>query len=171
MMSHKFILTFLLSISFFCFINCRSQPQAESPKSQDIYPSFPSSATNFFYNKCVAFTQSFSINSKMSPVCSIEEFVQYPSNFILKMDSQKLQSLPPFYFESLRPNQATSFNPNFINKLSKAQAEAFPLSVEDVLSPSARKTLNKIKKQLGLVSRITIMSLAALTAFILFKYS
>ena len=168
MMSRTLILTVILSIPFLCLIKCRSQLQAES---QDIYPSFPFSATNFVYNKCIAFTQSLLINSKVSPVCSIEEFVEYPSNVFLKMDPHKLQSLPPFYFESLRPSQATSFNADFINKLSKEQAEAFPLSVEDVLSPSARKTLNKIKKKLGLASRITIMSLAALTALILYKYS
>lgn len=165
-----FIISFLLSITFLCLIHCHSQFQAEPPKSHDIYPSFPFSATNFIYNKCVAFTRNFLIPSK-GPVCSLEEFVEYPSSVLLKMDPQQLQSLPPFYFESLHPNQATFFNPTFINKLSTEQAKAFPLPVEEVLSPSARKTLNKLKKQLGLVSRITIMSLAALTAFILFKYS
>lgn len=168
-MARLFIFSSLFLITFFTFTHSNSQPQSQvkNQKSHDI---FPFSATNFLYNKCLVFTQSLMFSPK-APVCSIEDFVNLSSKNLLKMNTQQLQSIPPFYFESLHPNQAIALNPAFITKLSKEQVKAFPFSTIQSLTPSARKTLNKIKKQIGLVSRITIMILAALTAWILFKHS
>lgn len=105
------------------------------------------------------------------PVCTAEEFSAYTAETLMKMNSKQINSLPASYFESLKIEQAAPLSPSFITQLHKDQAMAFSSEVASVLPKNSLKILNKIKKRPGPIARAVIMSLSAITAYVIFKYS
>ena len=141
---------------------------ATAEKSETV--AFPSAT--MLFTKCLAPLKSlFSVSGVIAPVCSAKEFSAYGGGELMAMDGKQIGSLLPSYFESLRSEQAAQLGASFINQLGKDQALAFSKTAEAALPANARKLLKKIKKRPGPVARVVIMSLSAITAFIIFKYS
>lgn len=130
----------------------------------------PAPSTPSILSKCLAPFASY-FWKPSEPFCSVKEFSGYSAEQLMKLNGKQLASLPSNYFESLKIEQAAPLSPGFITQLQKDQAKAFPKEAADVLHPKSRKILNKIKRKPGPIARAIIMSLSAVTAFIIFKYS
>lgn len=123
-------------------------------------------------SKCLApFSLMIFGKPELQPICSAEAFSDYSAEELMQLNGIQIKSLPPSYFESLKIEQAIPLSPTFINNLEKKQAMAFSKSAEKVLPHKSRKLLQKIKRKPGPVARAVIMTLSALTAFLIFKYS
>lgn len=129
-------------------------------------------AASSIITKCLAPLSSMVFSKPYEqPICSIQEFSSFSAEKLMKLDKTQIRSLPPSYFKSLKIEQAMPLSATFISTLNKEQAMAFPESIEEALPKTTRKLLNKIKRKPGPFARAVIMTLSALTAFIIFKYS
>ena len=141
-------------------------------KVKDISSPAGIDAASSIISKCLAPLSSIVFSKPYEqPICSAEEFSSFNVEDLMKLGKKQIRSLPPNYFESLKIEQAAALSATFINNLNKEQAMAVPKSIEEALPSASRKLLNKIKKQPGPMARAVIMTLSALTAFIIFKYS
>lgn len=127
-------------------------------------------------SRCLApitakFPFSFSSNSAAQKMCTLEEFSGFAPDKLVKLDSAQVASLPPSYFESLHREQATFLTPEFIAKMNREQANAVSHEAEKAMSDKCRKMLKQIKSKPGPLARGIILSLSALLAYIIFRYS
>lgn len=142
-------------------------------KLEDISSPGSINVASTLISKCLApFATVFTQKApKEQPVCSAEEFRSFSTEDLLKLGPKQICSLPPRYFESLRSDQAAQLPVQFIGNLGKEQVAAFSKEAVHALPIHSRKLLQKIKTRPGPIARAIIMTLSALTAFIIFKYS
>lgn len=141
-------------------------------KLEEVAPPVGINVASSIISKCLAPISSIIFSqSDLPPICSANQFSGYSAEELMKLDGKQIKSLPASYFESLKIEQAIPLSPTFINNLKKDQAMAFSKNVEQALSDKSRKLLQKIKRKPGPIARTVIMTLSALTAFLVFKYS
>jgi hypothetical protein len=143
-----------------------------SKKLDDVTHPVGFNTASSIISKCLApFSSVLFGQSNIQPICSAKEFSGYSAEELMKFDVKQIKSLPPSYFKYLKIEQAIPLSPTFINNLEKDQAIAFAKNVEDALPDKSRKLLQKIKRRPGPIARAIIMTLSALIAYLVFKYS